>query len=171
MLWNNKNYLLFTISYMNMFGVYSVLTAVIDNLVKQYEFTSTDSSIFGISFTISGVVGAFIVSVMIDKYKNYIKVYRILCIISLIMCVLFMVTFPTGNRYLVAINLALFGFFIVPIQPLGLSFCCEISHPVSEAMSNGIILLSAEMVAFSFTYLASALIGIDSIACVGLFVA
>lgn len=75
------------------------------------------------------------------------------------------------NDYLLVINMALFGLFVVPIQPLGLSFCLELTHPCSEAMSNSIILLAAEMVAFSGTYIATALISVSSILCVGFFTA
>jgi len=43
----------------------------------------------------------------------------------------------------VNLNIALLGASLVPIVPLGYSFSVELTHPVSEAMSNGVIVLAA----------------------------
>jgi len=50
-----------------------------------------------------------------------------------------LISLPSGNVTLMAINLAVLGFFMIPIIPLGYSFSVELTYPVSEAMSNGLM--------------------------------
>ena len=152
-----------------MFGVYAILIAVVDNLVQEHGFKSHHSAIAGLSLTICGVIGAFVVSAMLDRNKKYLYTYKVLCILSLITCVMLAASLKSGNEYLLIANMALFGAFSVPCQPLGLTFCLELSHPVSEAMSNSIILLMAEMVAFTGTYIATELIQHSSMLCIAFF--
>jgi hypothetical protein len=51
---------------------------------------------------------------------------------------------PSKNFGLFNCNIALFGFFILPIIPVGYSFSIELTYPVSEVMSNGIIMLFSQ---------------------------
>lgn len=49
--------------------------------------------------------------------------------------------------------MAFCGFFTLPVIPLGYSFSVELTYPVSEAMSNGIMVLVSQIVGTSVTYL------------------
>ena len=79
----NKNYLFMLLTYSLLYGVYTCLGAVINNLVTPYGFDSTASSIFGAVFIVSGLIGSFIFSSILDKYQAYIKILRIVCFGSL----------------------------------------------------------------------------------------
>ena len=52
-----------------LFGVYSTLGAIIDNIANGYHYSSEQASILGAVFIISGVVGAFVISTFLDKYN------------------------------------------------------------------------------------------------------
>ena len=49
------------------------------------------------------------------------------------------------------------GFFILPILPIGYSFAVEITYPVSEVMSNGTMMLVAQLLGCLFTAITSAM--------------
>ena len=66
-----------------------------------------------------------------------------LSIASLIFGASIAITLPTRKVFWVNINIALLGASLVPIIPLGFSFSVELTHPVSEAMSNGVIVFTA----------------------------
>jgi len=101
---------------MNLFGVYAILAAVVDILVEGGNgFHSSNSSIAGISFTIMGVIGAFIISAMLDRNQKYLITLKILSILSLITCALFTFSLQSGNAYILTFNMALFGLFVVPV--------------------------------------------------------
>ncbi len=52
---------------------------------------------------------------------------------------LMLVTFPSGNIWLVGVNLAIAGAVVIPIMPVGISFACELSFPLSETVTNGLL--------------------------------
>ena len=63
------------------------------------------------------------------------------CFTTLFLFSFSFLTLPTGNIYLVLVNISLVGFFLLPIIPLGFGFSIEVTYPVSEAMSNGVLML------------------------------
>jgi hypothetical protein len=48
---------------------------------------------------------------------------------------------PSMNIYFVIPNVFLLGFFTIPIIPIGYSFSVELTYPISEIMSNGIMMM------------------------------
>lgn len=64
----NINYFWISLCFMMCYGVYTCLGAIISNLVEKYEYTGTETSIFGATFILCGLVGSFIFSYMLDKY-------------------------------------------------------------------------------------------------------
>lgn len=53
---------------------------------------------------------------------------------------------PEGKIVLLSVNLVFLGVFVLPIIPLGYSFSVELTYPVSEPMSNGIMILISQLV-------------------------
>ena len=47
------------------------------------------------------------------------------------------------------------GFFILPILPVGFSFIVEITHPVSEIMSTGLMMSLGQIAAIVLTVVAT----------------
>lgn len=143
LLFKNRNYVLHVIVTAMVFGVYSCLGAIVNNLAIAYGFTSVDASIFGAVFILSGLVGSFILSGFLDKYKKYLSALRIVCMGSLFWGACLRFTFPAGKPWLVVvvINIGLAGAFIVPVLPLSYAFSVELTYPISEAMSNGTLML------------------------------
>jgi sugar phosphate permease len=66
---NNRNYRWISIAFMFMYGVYTCLGAVINGLVSKFGFTSSDSSIMGACFIMSGLIGSFFFGGQLDKNK------------------------------------------------------------------------------------------------------
>ena len=64
---HNKNYLLITLLFMMLYGVYTCLGAVINNIVSPYGYSATDSSLLGATFIFFGLVGSFLFSAILDK--------------------------------------------------------------------------------------------------------
>jgi len=64
----NYNYYFCVITFMCLYGVYTCLGAVINNIVSHYGFSAIDSSILGATFIIFGLIGSFYFSHMLDKY-------------------------------------------------------------------------------------------------------
>ena len=155
----NKNYMLLVLTYAMVFGVYSCLGAIINNLASAYGFSSVDASIFGAVFIISGLVGSFIISSLLDKYNTYLKALRTVCFGSLACGACLRLTFPLGPPALVpvVINIGAVGVFIIPIIPVSYAFSVELTYPVSEAMSNGSMMLVSQLLSVFATIIATKL--------------
>ena len=142
-LFQNKNYLMLLLNYSNMYGIYSALSAIINYLVNPYEFDATDSSLFGIVFIFAGLVSSFVVSGMVDRNKQFLRIFRILTFASWIGFTLFFASLPTKKNFWVTLNIAFLGGSMIPLVSLGFTFSVELTHPISEAMSNGVLILVA----------------------------
>jgi len=117
--------------------------AIINNLVSPYGFGAKSSSLFGATFILAGVVASFVISSMIDRNKKYLLAYRLLSLGGVVIGSCIAITLPLRKVFWMNLNIALLGAVLVPIVPLGFSFSVELTHPVSEAMSNGVIVLAA----------------------------
>jgi len=48
---------------------------------------------------------------------------------------------PLGNVPLFALNLMIVGVSVIPIIPVSYGFAVELTYPLSEAMSNGMMIM------------------------------
>ena len=149
----NKNFIIMVISYMNMYSVYSCLAGTINNIVEPYEYTTKDASLFGVLFIIFGLIGSFTVAKIIDKTSKFLFSFQACCILTLFSIAIMAATLPSKKVPLFAPNVSAMGLFLLPIIPLGYTFSIELTFPVSEAMSNGIMALAANSLGFGITYL------------------
>jgi len=67
LLMKNKNYVVLTISYTMLFGGFTSIGAMVNTLVTPFGFTPADTSIFGGAFIFAGLVGAFLMSTLVDR--------------------------------------------------------------------------------------------------------
>ena len=171
LLLRNKNYILMTISFCMLYGVYTCLGAIINTLVSPYGFTSGDTSVFGATCIVSGLVGSFIIASLLDKYKKFLLTIRLLCLGSLLATSLVNYTLPSRNMWLLEANIAVVGFFVLPIFPVGYSFSVELTYPVSEAMSNGGMMLFSQLLGVGITFLATVIADKQPLYCCWLFMA
>ena len=139
----NRNFIYLLLHYSIFYGIYTCLGAIINNLVSPYDFGAKSSSLFGATFILAGVVASFLVSSLIDRNKKFLLAYRLLSACALIFGSCIAIALPSRKVFWVNLNIALLGAALVPIVPLGFSFSVELTHPVSEAMSNGVIVLAA----------------------------
>ena len=138
-----------------MHGVHGSLGGILNTLVTPYGYKSIHSAIFGAVFTLFGLVGSFLASFYLDKYAKYQLVLRIISVGTFVSGAFLIFTFPLGNVYLVCLNISALGFFLIPVLPVGYSFASEITYPASEVMSNGNMMLVAELIGSGLTTLLS----------------
>lgn len=82
----------------------------------------------------------------VGKTRKYKKAIIICIVISLIAIGGFVGSMFTGSILVLATVTGLMGFFMTPIFPLGLEFACEITFPIGEAVSGGVINIMAQFI-------------------------
>ena len=98
---------------------------------------------FGGIFIFTGVIGSFVFGVILDRTAQYKKILTIISVASVFSIILTMITLPYGNVLLFSFNLMLVGVSVIPVIPISYSFAVELTYPISEAMSNGMMIMAS----------------------------
>ena len=94
----------------------------------------------------AGVVGSGIVGVLIDKYRIYRSLFIIGAIGGGATLVLFYFGLPCSHVWLL-VSAGCIGFFLVSLLPLSFEMSVEITYPVNESTSGGLMILFGNVVA------------------------
>jgi len=144
-LFKNKDFIYLMVMFFIGLGAFNAILTEIDNIFKNraLNFDSTLApGIVGGLIVVGGIFGAVIISALSDKYHKR-KIFLILAAgtaIPLTLLLQFLSSIvPLGICGFV------FGFFLIPALPVGLTYAVEKTHPVPEATSNGILMLSGQI--------------------------
>lgn len=55
------------------------------------------------------------------------------------------ITLQTGSTLWFSINIAFIGISLIPIIPISYGFCVELTYPIPEPMSNGMMILPSQI--------------------------
>ena len=145
---NKQFYWLLLIFFIGL-GVFNGLATWIEDILKPRGFSPTQAGIIGGVMIFGGIVGALILPILSDHYKNrilFIKVALIGATIGLIG-----ITFGTSYWALITSAVVL-GFFLLSSGPIGFQYGAEITFPAPEGTSNGLLLLAGQISGIAFIF-------------------
>ena len=99
-------------------------------------------------FMLAGIFNSFFIGVLLDKYQCYKKAHMFVCIGSVVTLALSSFGLPSGKTLVESAIMMLTGAAIIPNTPISFSLAAEVSHPVPESYSIGIMLCSAQLFGF-----------------------
>lgn len=137
---SNKNFMLLFFVFIMIFGIYSSLSPIYGSLANIYNYSIGSISISCLLFLLGGIFSSFIMGTILDKYQNYKKLLIIICSLSIATSLLHFATLPFGKPMVEGACMLLLGIAIIPIQPLCYTFAVELSFPVPEALTNGMMM-------------------------------
>jgi MFS transporter, FLVCR family, MFS-domain-containing protein 7 len=100
---------------------------------------------------ISGLIGAFIAGVYLDKTKRFEETAK-LCLgmsaVSNILLVILQLYNDDGSvvHYTLIFSFALAGFFGLPLLPVCMDMAVEVVYPIPEATSTGLLFIAGQLV-------------------------
>ncbi len=141
-LFANKSFIILFILFFLGLGIFNTITTYIDGIVNPRVSDPNFPGIMGALMLVGGIVGCIIMSTLSDKYKRR----KILLIISLLIATtsLFMITF-TIDAIMLSILGFLLGFGILSAGPVGLEYAVDLTKPVPEASSNGMLMMIGQV--------------------------
>lgn len=142
---HNKNYVILALIFGCLYSNTGAMSAVISSVTKPFGFKGADNAIIGSVFIISGIFGSFLGGFILDKQPKFKRSVICISIIGLLFYGCLMLSLETSNLILVATNFGLIGFTVVPILPISFAFAIELSYPVPDPMSNGMMLLVSKI--------------------------
>ncbi|MFX1419506.1 MAG: MFS transporter [Promethearchaeota archaeon] len=138
----NKYFIILFVTFFFGLGIFNFITSYIELIVFPRGFDATDAGILGGLMLIGGIVGCVIMSALSDKYKKR----KILLIISILMATisLSIITF-TADAILLYLFSFLLGYGTLSAGPVALEYAVELTEPVPEATSNGLLMMIGQV--------------------------
>lgn len=140
----NYSYIFQVISFTFLYGIYTSVGAVVSYITEPY-YDAIYNSLFAGAFLILGVFASFFVGMYLDKTKAYKKIIVLCTIGSMVFIGLSIFTLPYGNVALFTFTIGVVGIFVVPIIPVSYAFAVELTYPIDETVSNGMMLMVSQI--------------------------
>ncbi len=147
-LFTNKNYMFMMISCVFLYGLNSAIGGVITTFTDPYPYDTSDISVAILVFMVSGVVNSFFLGSLLDKYQCFRKALIILSCSSILTLGIAFYTIPSGKLGIFAAGMMLTGASLVPVVTVCFSFAGELSYPVPESYSIGIMICISQIFGF-----------------------
>jgi len=135
-------------------GVFNAVTTWIEEIVRPRGFSIDQAGIVGGLMVLGGIVGAIVIPPISDRMRRRVP-FIVLALVGAIPG-LIGVTFASGYPLLLASAFVL-GAFLLSSGPLGFQYAAEITYPVPEGTSNGLLLLAGQVSGIAF------IIGMDAL--------
>jgi MFS family permease len=122
-------------------GIFNALLSAIDDIFSRF---SPDTGVIGGLIILGGIFGAVILSSLSDKLGKRKIFLNVALIVSTPLALL--LGFTGADDFVLTLVLAfIFGFILVPALPVGLTYAAEITHPVPEESSNGVLMMFGQL--------------------------
>ncbi|MFW9829417.1 MAG: MFS transporter, partial [Candidatus Thorarchaeota archaeon] len=138
----DKYFLILFVTFFFGLGIFNFITSYIELIVVPRGFDATDAGLLGGLMLIGGIVGCVVMSALSDKYKKR----KILLIISVLTATisLFIITF-TADLTLLYLFSFLLGYGILSAGPVALEYAVDLTKPVPEASSTGMLMMIGQI--------------------------
>ena len=163
-LFSNLRFIFLLISSFFIVGYYFIIGNIFNDLLNLYKITNHQCTvIFSVSITI-GIISSIIFSYFVDKYKKFKLIMIILCISAIIFQVFLTFLLEISKSKELNSFSICFVFYIlingvvIPFYTIGINYSCEITYPVTESLSGGIVMIMSQLCGIGGTYLFNHLI-------------
>jgi len=141
---SNINFIKILISLTCIVGFINIFGTIFNSYMALYKIKDSTATYTAAAANFLGIIAALVVGKIIDKSKKY-KIAMIVCnIISLLIFIITLILMETVNKkYLGITSFICYTLVIgssVPIYTSGMDFVCEITYPVGESISEGVIM-------------------------------
>lgn len=145
----NKDFLVLLAVFFVGLGIFNAVTTWIEDLLKPRGFSIEQAGFIGGMMIIGGIIGAVLLPAFSDKAHK-----RVPFLFATVMGAtvgLAGITYA-ANYYLLLASAFVLGFFLLSAGPIGFQYGAEITHPVPEGTSNGLLLLMGQISGILFIF-------------------
>ena len=141
-LFKNKDFTILTIMVFLGLGIFNAITAVIDLIFTDAMYPGIVSGNVSAFMILGGIFGAIIISAISDKMHKR-KIFLIIAFVAGVLLSALLGIFR--DPILVYIISFVFGFILVSSMPIGTTYGAEITFPIPEEQSNGILMTAGQI--------------------------
>lgn len=155
---NDRNGVLLTIVFGLLLGIMNTYGTLVGIIANEYGFGTNAASLFGATFIFGGLVGSGVFGGIVETKKNYKSMLSLIGLLSTLLPIIMLFAFISGQVWFVALAAFLVGFALIPILPVGIDFAVELTYPVGEPISSGVVMSAGQFSGIVFTVVGSLLI-------------
>nr|CAB3263800.1 major facilitator superfamily domain-containing protein 7-like [Phallusia mammillata] len=146
-LFRKWRYLLLALTVGAGIALFSVLTTLLSQILCPWGYDDFYVGVVCGTVLIGvGFIGAGIAGVIVDKTKRFTEVTKLGFLIAVLALVAFAILHNRPNQWVaIAVACGVFGFFGIPVYPIGNELAVETTYPVGEATSSGVVFMSGQL--------------------------
>ncbi len=123
-------------------SVFNGLSTWIESILRPRGFSPAQAGVAGGLLLLGAILGAFVLPTLSDRARKR-KPYLLLGVLGSIPWLLGIIL---GREYWILLLSAFaFGFLLVGIAPIGYQYAAELTYPVPEGTSNGMLTLAGQV--------------------------
>ncbi|TKR92355.1 hypothetical protein L596_007026 [Steinernema carpocapsae] len=142
----NRNYMLLLVTYGINVGVfYAISTLLSQQILNFYPKAQTETGTIGLLLVVAGMIGSVCCGFFLDKFHHYKLTTVVVYLFTFAGMCLFTFLLDIGDvRVMFGIAFVL-GFFMTGYLPIGFEFAAEITFPINEGTTSGLLNGSAQV--------------------------
>ncbi|CAI5438366.1 unnamed protein product [Caenorhabditis angaria] len=153
-LMTSRDFLLLFITYGINTGVFYAISTLLSQMVLSvYPNESVAVGQIGLLIVVAGMFGSVVGGFLLDKFKKFKLTTILIYLFSFIGMLSFTLTIDLNSLLIVFINSALLGFFMTGYLPIGFELAAEITYPLAEGTTSGLLNASAQIFGIAFTWI------------------
>ena len=148
-IFRRRDFILLLIIFFIGLGAFNAVTTWIEDIVRPNGFTSTQAGMIGGLMIVGGIVGALVIPMISDHLRKRIP----FILIALVGATLGLagITYATTYWLLMTASFVM-GFFLLSAGPIGFQYGAEITYPIPEGTSNGLLILMGQISGIAFIF-------------------
>jgi len=123
-------------------SLFNGISTWIESIVRLRGFSPAQAGVFGGLLLLGGIIGAFILPALSDKVRKRVP----FLLLGMLGSIPGLIGLTFGQVYWVMILSSFaYGFFMISIAPIGYQYAAELTYPVPEGTSNGMLTLAGQI--------------------------
>jgi MFS family permease len=130
-------------------GIMNTVTAMTDGIAASMGVKDSNG-LLGVGLIVGGIIGAIVLPILSDAMGRR-KAFLVLCMALTVPALWALVLAPQGVYALGIAAMALLGFALMSAGPIGFQYAAEVTSPLPESASQGVLLLAGQVSGLVFT--------------------
>uniref|UniRef100_A0A7E4VYZ2 MFS domain-containing protein n=1 Tax=Panagrellus redivivus TaxID=6233 RepID=A0A7E4VYZ2_PANRE len=142
----SKSFLMLSVGIGGGLGLFNALYNNLQPALCVKGYSDSFSGGIGALLIVSGLIGAAVSGVYVDKTKKFEETMKCcFCVAGIAACSLTIALQYVNVHWWIALSIFVFGAFGFAIYPIGLELGVEVSFPVAEASSSGLLIIAGQL--------------------------
>uniref|UniRef100_A0A0A9WRT7 Putative MFS-type transporter C09D4.1 n=2 Tax=Lygus hesperus TaxID=30085 RepID=A0A0A9WRT7_LYGHE len=167
----NPGFLMLMVAYGINIGVYCTFSTLLNSFILEYYPNGQkDAGGIGLTLCASGLFGIVFTGWILDKTKKYKEVIVVNLFLELISTICFTFFIDSGSITIQYVTAGAAGIFAAATMSIGYEVATELTYPIAEGTSNGVLSATSQMFAVSLTAISGIILpAVGALRCLYIF--